>query len=172
MAHGPAGRGKGQDTDEDGLGRRLDKKDRMLLVALQSDGERSLSSIGKQLGLSKMAVSYRIKRLKSAGVLEGSHFRVNPQKAGQEYLIVGRAWCKGTGPEQKRIASRIASIPGVQSVYLIFGPYDIMFTARRGDMHSARDLLDDVTRIPGVVNTETVIPHTVVKETLEVSLEP
>lgn len=167
----PTGQGQEGAQKKEGPPSRLDAKDRLLLEALQCDGEQSLSTIGKQLGLSKMAVSYRIKRLKSEGILEGSHYRINPKKVGQDYLIVSQVRCEGSGPEQKKIASQIADIPGVQSVYLTFGPYDILFIARRGDMQSARDLLYDVTKIAGVVNTQTIIPHTVVKETLDVSLE-
>jgi DNA-binding Lrp family transcriptional regulator len=151
--------------------RGLDPKDRLLLGVLQNDGEQSLSTIGKQLGLSKMAVSYRIRRLKGEGILDGSHYRINPKGVGQDYLVVSQARCEGSGPEQKKIAAQIAGIPGVQSVYLTFGPYDILFIARRSDMESARDLLYEVTRIEGVVNTQTIIPHTVIKETLDVCLE-
>ncbi|MDE1854005.1 MAG: Lrp/AsnC family transcriptional regulator [Thaumarchaeota archaeon] len=149
----------------------LDQKSERLLAALQSNGELSLAEIGKMLGLSKMAVSNRIRRLKGAGILEGSHYKVNPQKVGQEYLVVSQASCEASGPEQQKIAAQIARIPGVQSVYLTFGPFDILFIARRRDMKSARDLLYDVTRIQGIRNTQTTIPHTVIKETLDISLE-
>lgn len=151
--------------------RRLDKKDMVLLALLQGNGELSLTEIGNRVGLSKMAISNRIRNLKNAGVLEGSYYKVNPERVGQEYLIVTQAECEVSGPEQLKIASQIAKVPGVQTVYLTFGPYDILFIARRKDMKSARDLLYEVTHIHGIRNTQSTIPHTIIKESLNVSLE-
>ena len=152
--------------------RRLDKKDEVLLSLLQSNGELSLTEIGKRVGLSKMAISNRIRSLKNAGILEGSYYKVNPQKVGQDYLIVSQVVCSVSGPEQLRKATQIAKVPGVQTVYLTFGPYDILFIARRKDMKSSRDLLYEITHIHGIRNTQSTIPHTVIKESLNVSLEP
>ena len=150
---------------------RLDQKDELLLSILQDDAELSLSAIGEQVGLTKMAVSNRIKSLKDAGILEGSHYRVNPQKVGEDYLLVSQVICDVSGPEQEKVASQIARLPGVQTVYLNFGSYDILFVARRRDKRSAKDLLYKVSRIHGIRNTLTTIPHTVIKESLEVKLE-
>jgi len=150
----------------------LDEKDRLLLSLLQNDAGLSLSEIGLKLGLTKMSVSNRIKSLKMAGILEGSHYRVNPQRVGQDYLMVTQVTCDVSGPEQEKVAAKIAKIPGVQSVYLNFGPYDILLVARRRDKQSAKDLLYEVSEIHGIRNTLTIIPHTVVKESLEIELEP
>ncbi len=150
----------------------LDQKDRLLLSILQNDATLSLSAIGEELGLTKMAVSNRIKSLKDAGVIAGSHYRVDPQKVGQDYLIVTQVTCEVSGPGQEKVASQIANIPGVQTVYLNFGPYDILFIARRRDRQSAKDLIYDVSRIHGIRNTLTIIPHTVIKESLEVEMGP
>ncbi len=56
-----------------------DETDDMLLTILQSNAEFSLSDLGSQLGLSKMSISNRIRRLKSSGILEGASYRVNPE---------------------------------------------------------------------------------------------
>lgn len=117
-----------------------------------------------------MSVSNRIRRLKSAGILEGLSYKVNPQKVGQDYLMVAQAICDVSGPEVEKIAYQIAKIPGVQSVYMTFGQYDILFIARGRDRQSAKNLMYNVLRIHGVRNTLTTIPHTVIKESLEVSL--
>ncbi|MDA4124642.1 MAG: Lrp/AsnC family transcriptional regulator [Thaumarchaeota archaeon] len=156
----------------DGSQVNLDRKDELLISILQNDAELSLSAIGEQVGLSKMAVSNRIKSLRDAGILEGSHYRVNPQKVGQDYLMVSQVICDASGPEQEEVGSQIARLPGVQTVYLNFGSYDILFVARRRDKQSAKELLYKVSRIHGIRNTLTTIPHTVIKESLEVRLEP
>ncbi len=150
---------------------RLDDKDRLLLKILQEDAELSLSAMGSELGLTKMSVSNRIKRLKEAGILLGSHYRVNPQAVDQDYLVVCQVTCNVSGPKMEKLASKIARIPGVQTVYMNFGPYDILFIARRPNKQSAKDLVYSVSEIEGIRNTLTTIPHTVFKESLDISLD-
>ena len=148
-----------------------DQIDDKLLSILQKTSELSLSEIGNQLGLTKMSVSNRIRRLKNARILDRACYRVNPDEVGQDYLVICQAICEVSGPNQEKIAAQIARIPGVQNVYLTFGPYDILFIARRKDKKSAKELLYKVTRIPGIRNTLTTVPHTVMKESLELDLE-
>ena len=100
----------------------LDRIDSLLLSILQDNAELSLEAIGKQVGLTKMAVSNRIRRLKEAGILEGCHYRVNPEKVGQDYVVIAQVTCEAPGQGQEKIATQIAGTPGVQSVYLTFGP--------------------------------------------------
>ncbi len=130
-----------------------------------------MSVIGEKLGLTKMAVSNRIKRLKEEGVLIGARYIVNPMQVGQGYVVVCQVTCETSGAQQERIANQIAKLPGVQTVYLNFGPYDILFIARRTDNKGAKDLLYEVTQMQGIRNTLTTIPHTVIKESLKVTLD-
>ncbi len=148
-----------------------DTIDDILLSILQSNAELSLTEIGNQLGLTKASVSNRIRRLKRIGILKGSRYTVDPEQVDQAYLVICQAICEAPGPSQEKIGAQIARIPGVQSVYLTFGPYDILFIARRKDTKSAKDLLYRVTRIPGIRNTLTTIPHTVIKESLDIVTE-
>lgn len=149
---------------------RLDAKDLILLSLLQKDAELSLSALGQHLNLTKMAVSNRIKNLKRTGVIEGSYYKVNPAKVNQDYLLVTQVTCNVSGLEQEKVAHLIAKLPGVQTVYLNFGPYDILFIARRSGVKEAKDLLYSVSRIHGISNTLTIVPHTVIKESLEMNM--
>ncbi|HKT22703.1 MAG TPA: Lrp/AsnC ligand binding domain-containing protein, partial [Nitrososphaerales archaeon] len=67
-------------------------------------------------------------------------------------------------------AKKIATLEGVQTVYLNFGPWDMLLIARRANKESAKNLVYDISRIPGVRNTLTMIPHTVIKESPKLSL--
>jgi Lrp/AsnC family leucine-responsive transcriptional regulator len=152
-------------------GASLDQKDKLLLKLLQEDAQLSFTAIGTQLELTKMSVSNRIKRLKRLGILEGSHYRVNPERVGHDYLLVSQVTCETSSRNTEKVAASIAKIPEVQTVYLTFGPHDIIFIARTRDKESAKDLLSDITDIDGIRSTLTTIPHTVVKESLQINLE-
>lgn len=60
----------------------IDKKDRLILEALQADARQSLASIGKRIGLSQPAMSERVRKLESSGVIEGYGARVNLRALG------------------------------------------------------------------------------------------
>lgn len=60
----------------------LDDRDWKILEALQLDARRSLSALGKQIGLSQPAISERIRKLEDAGVIEGYGARLNLQHLG------------------------------------------------------------------------------------------
>ena len=60
----------------------LDNKDRQILEALQMNARQSLASLGKCIGLSQPAMSERVKKLESAGVIEGYGARVNLREIG------------------------------------------------------------------------------------------
>jgi Lrp/AsnC family transcriptional regulator, leucine-responsive regulatory protein len=144
----------------------MDEKDRLILNILQQDAEISLSELGKKVNLTKMAVFNRIRNLKKEGIIEGSYYKVNGDKVGQDYIIITRITCLPKGPEQLKIASAIAKIPGVMSVYLVFGSFDVLVIARRKDKTEAKELVYEISKIQGVRNTVTIVPHTVVKESL------
>jgi hypothetical protein len=73
---------------------------------------------------------------------------------------------------RRRRRLRLRQSRGLQTVYLNFGPYDILFIARRKDKESAKRLLYEVSRVNGERNTLTTFPHTVIKESPEIRLEP
>ncbi len=60
----------------------IDKKDRLILEALQTDARQSLAALGKRIGLSQPAMSERVRKLESAGVIEGYGARVNLRALG------------------------------------------------------------------------------------------
>lgn len=148
----------------------VDETDRLLLAILQENAELSLSELGKKVNLTKMAISNRMKRLKKLGIIEGSCFRLNPEKLGQDYVVISRVTCSYKGLEQEKIANAIAKFPGVMSIYLVFGTSDILLIARKRDKKTAKQLVYDISKIPGVRNTMTMVPHTVIKESLTIDV--
>ncbi|MEM0074927.1 MAG: Lrp/AsnC family transcriptional regulator [Conexivisphaerales archaeon] len=144
----------------------LDDKDRKILCMLQADASTSLSDMANSIGLTKMAISNRIRKIKQAGFIEGSYYKLNAEKMDQDYVVISMVTCDPKGEELEEIGKSIASFKGVMSVYILFGSYDIILIARRKDKTSAKRLIYNVSKIPGVRSTMTMVPHTVVKESL------
>ena len=149
----------------------IDTIDRKILALVQRNAKMTMQMIAKSVGgISKVAVSYRLKKLEECGIIENYYAKLNPEKLGRGYLILSRLVCKVKGKKEITVSKRIASIPGVQSVYGIFGDYDLMFIARTKNKESAKDLLDRVNRIPGVASSNTIVAHTITSESLSLDL--
>ena len=58
----------------------LDEADRRIVLLLTENARMSYSDIGKQVGLSRVAVKSRIKALEERGIIEGYTTIIDPQK--------------------------------------------------------------------------------------------
>ena len=55
------------------------------------------------------------------------------------------------------VASKLQSVPGVQIIYEITGQYDIAVIISANSINEINGSIDDIRRIEGVSNTDTVI---------------
>lgn len=150
---------------------KIDAIDRKILALIQEDGKLTMQQIAKAIGkISKVAVSYRLKKLEDRGIIERYYAKLNPEKLDRGYLVISRVACKVKGKKEITVSQSIARLPGVQSVYGIFGDYDLLFIARTLNKESAKKLLDRVNGIPGVTSSNTIVAHTITKESLAVDL--
>ena len=150
---------------------KIDEIDRKILSLIQEDNRMTMVQIARAVGkISKVAISYRLKKLEDRGIIEKYYAKLNPEKLNRGYLVISRAVCSVKGKREIAVSKRISRLPGVQSVYGIFGDYDLLFIARTVNKEEAKKLLDKVNEIPGVTSSNTIVAHTVVKESLSVDL--
>jgi len=150
---------------------RIDEIDRKILKILQSDGRASMKDIADKIGkLSKVAVSYRVKRLRKTGVIQGFHAKIDPDSLGQEFLFISRLSIAAKAVRERTIAKKIAALDGVQSVFETFGDYDILVIGRARDAVRGRDIIARMLGMKGVDDSTTIVAHTVAKESLDVAL--
>jgi len=98
---------------------RLDKIDWRIVEELQTDGRIPLSTLGKRIGLSQPAVSERVKRLESVGVIEGYSAKVNFHAVGLDLLAIARI--KTTFEKMPACLRLFASMPEILEVYRVTG---------------------------------------------------
>jgi DNA-binding Lrp family transcriptional regulator len=150
---------------------KIDELDQKILSLIQENSRLTMQQVAKSIGkISKVAVSYRLKKLEDRGIIERYTAKLNPEKLDRGYLIISRAICSVKGKKELEVSKRIARLPGIQSVYGIFGDYDLLIVARTMNKEEAKKLLDKVNGIPGVTSSNTIVAHTVVKESLSLDL--
>ncbi|HLA76075.1 MAG TPA: Lrp/AsnC family transcriptional regulator [Vicinamibacteria bacterium] len=109
------------------LGRRArplrDATDRKLLLALASDGRRPAADLAKELGLSRQAVTERIRALEREGVIQGYRAEVDPKALGLAVRAFVHLTLDGTqGPKKEReVLARLTANPLVRSVHRVSG---------------------------------------------------
>ena len=97
----------------------LDAVNRAILAALSEEPRMSMSALGRRVGLSAPAVTERVQRLESAGVIRGYRLDIDPAALG----LPVAAWVRiKPGPGQLTKTAELAkSIPEVVECHRITG---------------------------------------------------
>jgi Lrp/AsnC family leucine-responsive transcriptional regulator len=101
---------------------RLDRTDRALLLALSRDGRRPAADLAKELGLSRQAVTERLRELERREVVRGYHADIDPLALGLSVRAQLRITLDGKAPQkEKDVLRRLTASPLVRSVYRVSG---------------------------------------------------
>jgi len=127
--------------------------DKRILEILRMDSRKSFVDIGKELGLSESAIRRRIKNLIDDGSISRFTIEENASKMTSPITLLSVASSNDTNS----VASKLQSVPGVQIIYEITGQYDIAVIISANSINEINSSIDDIRRIEGVSNTDTVI---------------
>jgi len=158
----------------------LDGKDHSILAILQSEGRLSAENIGKRIGIPKNTVLRRLRRLKGQGYIKAFSAVLDPYKLEKSVgvlVLVNVTMNDEPNKEeakkeiQQRIAGEILKIPGVQSAWVVSGPYDIVIRARAETVFEVGEIVIKRLRlIEGVKSTLTCIDLLPATESLKLQI--
>lgn len=124
----------------------LDETDRRILVALSQDGRRAAADLAKELGLSRQAVTDRIRSLEQRQVIRGYRADVDPAALGLTVRAQIRLVVDGRLPRQREaeVLRRLEQNPMVRLVHRVSGEdcFVVSVIARR--IEDVTDLLADI----------------------------
>lgn len=98
----------------------LDERDKQILSILHEDGRMSYTDLGKQVGLSRVAVQARIQQLIEAGVIERFTAVINPAKIGIHVSVFFNVEVEPKFLEA--VALQLEQETAVTSLYHMTGP--------------------------------------------------
>ncbi len=151
----------------------LDRVDKSLLRALQSDGRLSNVQLARKISLSPPATHSRLKRLEKDGYVRQYTAVVDRDKAGYDLLCfihISLQMHKVEQVEKFREATR--RMPEVLECHHITGEHDYLLKVvlkNRKDLE--RFVVDKITPIPGVARIQTSLVLTEVKATMALPLD-
>jgi Lrp/AsnC family leucine-responsive transcriptional regulator len=138
----------------------LDKKDRLIIEALQLDARQSLSALGKRIGLSQPAVSERVKKLEDLGVICGYSARIALQAIGIRLQAIVRV--RTTHQHIQRYVSLFESIPEVLDVVRVTGDDCFVVRCAFAEPEDLERVVDALAAY-GSTTTALVLSHPVSK---------
>jgi DNA-binding Lrp family transcriptional regulator len=134
--------------------RQIDDVDRAILAALVADGRMPFSELAACCHVSRSTVHARVERLRRIGAIAGFTATLDPALIG--YGICALVFLKIRQHEWREARDAIVEVPGVESLMMCAGEFDLVATVRGPDMAHFRDtLLVQLHAIEGVVGSST-----------------
>jgi DNA-binding Lrp family transcriptional regulator len=132
----------------------MDRYDRRLLHALQSDASISNAVLGESIGLSASQVSRRRARLESDGIITGYHAKLSPAALGYELDAFIRIRLQAHSEDAANdFRVFVQALPAIRLACAITGDADYLLHAQ----------LPDLRALSVLINTE-LLAHTLVRE--------
>ena len=130
-----------------------DKTDEKILEFLQKDSRESFVEIGKKLKMSESAVRRRVKNIVDNGTIEKFTVQVGEANSTSAIVLIS----VDSSVDTAKVSTKLTKLSDVKTVYEITGQYDISVIVRAQNITEINKCIDDLRKIPGVIDTNTVI---------------
>ncbi|MBC8516640.1 MAG: Lrp/AsnC family transcriptional regulator [Nitrosopumilus sp.] len=130
-----------------------DKVDEKIIGYLKEDSRESFVDIGKKLKLSESAVRRRVKNLVDSGTIKKFTLEIGEENTTSAIVLVS----VDSATDTSKVSLKLAKLDGVKTVYEITGQYDITTIMSATNIAEINSTIDALRKIPGVVDTNTVI---------------
>jgi DNA-binding Lrp family transcriptional regulator len=130
-----------------------DKVDEKIIEYLKENSRESFVDIGKKLKLSESAVRRRVKNLQGSGTIKKFTLELGEENATSAIVLVS----VDSAIDTSKVSIKLTKLEGVKTVYEITGQYDITVIVSAATIAEINNSIDALRKIPGVVDTNTVI---------------
>lgn len=130
-----------------------DKVDEKIIEYLKEDSRESFVDIGKKLKLSESAVRRRVKQLVDNGTIKRFTLEIGEENTTSAIVLVS----VDSATDTSKVSSKLTKLEGVKTVYEITGQYDITTIISASNISEINNSIDALRKIPGVIDTNTVI---------------
>lgn len=130
-----------------------DKVDEKIIEFLKENSRESFVDIGKKLKLSESAVRRRVKNLVDSGAIKKFTLELGEENFTSAIVLVS----VDSATDTSKVSQKLARLEGVKTVYEITGQYDITTIISASNISEINNSIDALRKIPGVIDTNTVI---------------
>ena len=129
-----------------------DKVDESILEFLRKDSRESFVEIGKKLKLSESAIRHRVKNMVDSGTI--TKFTIEEGGGQPEALVMVSA---DSSIDTSKVSLKLTKLGAIKKIYEITGQYDICVIIQAPSINEINACIDDLRKITGVTDTNTVI---------------
>ena len=131
----------------------IDSFDEKIIKILQNDARKPFVEIANTIGLSESAVRRRIKNLIDNNIIKKFTIEINNSEKTIAITLISVA----SSSDTSTVTSKLLNLEGVDVVYEITGQYDIAAIISAPAISEINSYIDEVRKIEGVSDTNTVI---------------
>ena len=132
----------------------MDRKDFMLLKALQHDASLRLEDLARQVKLAVSSVHERLQRLQRDGTIRRWTIEVDPEIAGLHVLAFVGVRASRSCSE---LIGELSTIPGIEECHSVAGDLSMLLKVRVPRTEDLLSLGDKLRQIEGIDQVETTI---------------
>ena len=135
--------------------RTWDEVNRHLLTLLQANAREPLASLARKVGLSRNAVTERLRRLERDGVIEGYTIRLGkaaPESALRAYMLLYLQ-----GPICERVLPGVARVPEIKLSQSLSGEIDMIVFVEADSLAEINRVRNELEGIHGIRKVTTAI---------------
>jgi Lrp/AsnC family transcriptional regulator for asnA, asnC and gidA len=132
---------------------KVDEIDEKIIRILQADSRRAFVEIANEIGLSESAVRRRVKNLVDRTIIKRFTIELGASDKTSAITLISVAPTADTSD----VSNQLMNLNGVKVVYEITGQYDIAAIIAAPAISDINKCIDDIRKIQGVSDTDTVI---------------
>jgi Lrp/AsnC family transcriptional regulator, regulator for asnA, asnC and gidA len=131
----------------------LDPIDEKIISILKINSRQPFVEIAKEIGLSESAIRRRVKNLMDTKIIKRFTVELDNKNRTSAITLISVTSTSDTST----VSTALMSLIGVEVIYEITGQYDIAAIISSSSVAEINRCIDDVRRIDGVSDTNTVI---------------
>ena len=134
----------------------LDHFDRKIIKALTDNARISITELSSIVYLSRNAITYRIKKLETLGVIKGYTTILNNELDDAKSVVASIMVYRKDRLRSNEVLEYANKVPEVKSCYIVSGEHDIFLLLKAPSQKRIREIWQDISNLKSVEDTNTV----------------
>ena len=134
----------------------LDHFDHKIIRALTDDARISITKLSSIVHLSRNAISYRIKKLETIGVIKGYATILNNELDDDKSVVASIMVYRKNRMRNNEVIEYANKVPEVKSCYIVSGEHDIFLLLKAPSQKRIHEIWHDISNLTSVEDTNTV----------------
>jgi DNA-binding Lrp family transcriptional regulator len=134
----------------------IDKFDRKIIDILTDNARISITELSSIVNLSRNAVSYRIKKLETIGVIKGYTTILNNELDDEKSVVASIMVYRKNRMRNNEVIEYANKVPEVKSCYIVSGEHDVLLLLKAPSQKRINEIWQDISNLTSVEDTNTV----------------